>query len=139
MSEPQVSIILPAYNEAEVIGRVLDDPEGASAVGRTAREHAIEHYDLAAVLTHELGHVLGLDESEVPTATMYPEIGTGETEQRVLDADDRAGIEDIYSQEPPMDGCTISPSAPRGSSGFWMCAALLLALGWRRRASSQHG
>jgi hypothetical protein len=72
-------------------------------------------YNIAAVLTHELGHVLGLGESfEHPEATMFPIIGLGQS-QRMLSADDEQGAVDIYST--PMAaaqvGCSVSePGAP---------------------------
>ena len=64
-------------------------------------------YDLQAVLTHELGHVLGLAHSDDPNALMFARGGTAGI--RTPKADDRAGIAIIYgspallaSREPPQ-------------------------------------
>jgi hypothetical protein len=55
------------------------------------------HHDLAAVLTHEVGHVLGLDESpDDPSATMWPYIRGGDVHQRTLSEDDEQGIVAAY-------------------------------------------
>ncbi len=55
-------------------------------------------YDLFTVAAHEIGHALGLGESNVPTAVMaaiYPGLETG------LTSDDVQGIESIYSNGDP--------------------------------------
>jgi hypothetical protein len=66
-------------------------------------------YDLDTVLTHELGHVLGLDESEVRSATMFPDTRIGETDRRQLSTDDIDGILYLYnSQTMPAIGCNIT-------------------------------
>lgn len=59
---------------------------------------ANDRYDMLAVLTHEMGHVLGLgDASDSPGATMWPTIAPGDTYQRDIDADDEAGVEQAYA------------------------------------------
>jgi hypothetical protein len=100
-----------------------------------------EDIDLEAALTHELGHFLGLDHSDVPGATMQPEaMGFGATDLRTLEADDIAGICAIYGEgnlpepEPETElersasqgGCAIVPSAGRNSQAPW--ASLLFGL-----------
>jgi predicted Zn-dependent protease len=59
-------------------------------------------YDLEATLTHEIGHVLGLEHSSEASAAMQPRQGTnGLYEQaalspRTLSDDDRAGVRALY-------------------------------------------
>jgi hypothetical protein len=53
--------------------------------------------DLQAVVTHEYGHVLGLDHTSVADCTMIPFI-IGDTRQRTLELDDRAGESTIYPE-----------------------------------------
>jgi hypothetical protein len=61
--------------------------------------------DIAA---HEFGHALGLGHSASTAATMYFSISSCNTGNRVLDADDIAGVRALY---PPQNQ---PPSAPRG-------------------------
>jgi hypothetical protein len=62
-------------------------------------------FDLQAVLTHELGHVLGLAHSDDPNALMFSRGGTAGI--RTPKADDRSGIALIYG--PPMLGNSEEP------------------------------
>lgn len=61
--------------------------------------------DLRAVITHELGHVLGLEHSDDASSTMYA-VYTGSA-QANLAADDVAGICSLYSIDapPPPPSC----------------------------------
>jgi MYXO-CTERM domain-containing protein len=95
-------------------------------------------HDLAAVLTHEVGHALGLAHSEDdPEATMYPNIRAGETHQRSLSQDDEAAIMEAYAAAPASAAvraaaCTAVPGGS-SSSVFTATLALLGALLIRRR------
>jgi Matrixin/Carboxypeptidase regulatory-like domain len=60
-------------------------------------------YDIQQILTHELGHVLGLDHSPIAAATMFPFSSEGETVRRTLGPDDVAGVRVLYSIDPSPD------------------------------------
>ncbi len=71
-------------------------------------------YDLASVLAHESGHVLGLGEAtEDDAATMWPRLHVGDTTQRSIEDDDRAGVQDLYAD---VD-FNLGVGARRGSCG----------------------
>ncbi|HZU85604.1 MAG TPA: matrixin family metalloprotease [Polyangiaceae bacterium] len=53
-------------------------------------------YDLASIITHEMGHFLGLAHSGDRAATMYALYTQGSTMMRTLTADDVAGICTVY-------------------------------------------
>lgn len=55
-------------------------------------------FDYQSVLTHELGHALGLDGSSDREATMYESGRPGETKLRTLEADDIDGIQALYGK-----------------------------------------
>jgi len=116
--------------------------------------------DLQAVLTHEVGHFLGLDHSTAEHATMGANYDLANLGARTLSSDDQAGICTIYSPlvdaEPSCPGdtgprhgfsrecgtdaradascLTLAPGGSTGGKG-WACLALgWLALSFRRRA-----
>lgn len=65
--------------------------------------------DYVNTLTHELGHVLGLDHSEDPDAVMYATSRAGELSKRRLAEDDREGIHYLYREPIPQEyGCNVS-------------------------------
>ena len=54
-------------------------------------------YDFQNCFTHELGHLLGLnDENSKSDSTMYSVTSVGETKKRTLAQDDKNGINAIY-------------------------------------------
>ena len=53
-------------------------------------------YDIDGIMTHEVGHVIGLGHSTVAGATMYPSVSSCNTGNRTLEADDLAGKNDLY-------------------------------------------
>jgi hypothetical protein len=86
-----------AYNELTV----SDDPD------------EIE-YDLQSILTHELGHLLGLDHTSDPDGTMNAAYDRGSTELRSIEEDDVAGICTIY---PATRKARCDPSPKNGFDG----------------------
>ncbi len=99
----------------------------------------VDAYDLQAVLTHELGHVLGLGEADdAPGATMFPTFQRGETRQRTLSAVDENALDDLYAQtsvsESSSAQCsahTVGSRAPVWPLGMFALLALVPA---RRRS-----
>lgn len=105
--------------------------------------------DLEAVLTHEFGHFLGLDHSDVPGATMQPEaMGFGSIDLRSLEPDDVEGICAIYGQgllpeegpEPTPaassdSGCSVTPGKEHATTGWpWLLLLSSLFLTLIRRS-----
>jgi hypothetical protein len=78
---------------------------------------APDRYDMLSVMTHEMGHVLGLgDANDVKGATMWPTIAPGDTYQRDLDKDDEQGVEQAYAG--PLSFDTLGGGCG-GASVFW--------------------
>jgi Matrixin len=97
-----------------------------------ASDGRIDAYDFRAAMTHEVGHVLGLDHSLLADAVMYATSGMGEPWRADLTADDEEGARFLYPaivEEAPTSpwGCS---SAPAPAS---LVAAALVG-GLRRRA-----
>ena len=53
-------------------------------------------YDVEAHVTHEVGHLMGLDHSGVLSAVMSPRFTSGEARARVPEKDDIVGASEIY-------------------------------------------
>lgn len=132
----KLAITVVTYEMAS--GRLLDadvvvNPDVDFGLLSEKAEKTGGTYDLAAVLTHEMGHVLGLGESEEdPMATMWPYADRGDTHQRTLADDDEAGILDAYDGPAPLPASTCAPMtiAGAGAPPVWLSCALLIALAW---------
>lgn len=53
-------------------------------------------YDINGIMTHEVGHVIGIGHSNVAGATMYPSVSACNAGNRTLEADDIAARDDLY-------------------------------------------
>jgi hypothetical protein len=101
--------------------------------------------DIQNIVTHEIGHLLGLAHSKEKSSTMYETTRQGELDKRTLHADDELGVCTIYpygQQSPkgagqgkvPQDvqgGCSAG-AARRSSPLALVPLLLLLALRLRR-------
>ncbi|MCZ7681578.1 MAG: matrixin family metalloprotease [Sandaracinaceae bacterium] len=103
--------------------------------------HAGDRYDLVLVLTHELGHALGLDESDVSGATMFHRIRPGETQRRELSVDDVDGALALYGMRSPAlaGGCHVARSRGRAPAALILLgAAVALCRRSRRGGPRAH-
>jgi hypothetical protein len=72
-------------------------------------------YDLIAVVTHEVGHFIGLDHTMLFTGvpgdpTMAPQVGECEADKRTLEADDIEALCLIYPRGQPARSCDSLPT-----------------------------
>lgn len=94
---------------------------------------ARNRYDLARVFSHELGHVLGLGESEVANATMWPAIPGG-AQLRPISNDDLDGLVAIYGrQNYQLTLCAASPLGGRPALPLTFLFAAVILNQRRRR------
>jgi hypothetical protein len=130
--------------------------------GETCAPAGPQPYDLQAVLTHELGHLLGLGHTRNLTGdardpTMAPTIEPCETRKRTLEADDHAGLCTLYPERRPNGGCSApvartgpirnrafgcrtlprKPASGSGAAGAGGLVLLLVGLGLRRWSCSR--
>jgi hypothetical protein len=99
-------------------GAILDaDIEVNAAFNELTVSDSRVVYDLESILTHEIGHFIGLAHSPVPEATMFASYETGQSSLRSLEPDDVDALCAVY---PPGRVATCDPT-PRG--GLQVCAA----------------
>ena len=121
--------------------------QGTDSLVANSAQVGADDIDLHSVLTHEIGHFLGLSHSRAPGATMLPSLAPGQTSLATIEADDIRGVCEIYPQDRmatttscvPRHGfstacamedtgcCTIAPGAR--SSRTEPLALMLTALG----------
>lgn len=145
-----VALTTLTYDRAD--GRILDsDVEFNGAAFTFAADGRAGVYDIRSTMAHEAGHMIGLDESEVREATMWPFTFPGETHKRDLHADDIEAVCTIYPSardpnacrgpiggldlvcRPPDDGCGCRSAPARGPAGAAAALALACAAALRRK------
>jgi MYXO-CTERM domain-containing protein len=68
-------------------------------------------FDLTSIVTHEMGHMLGMAHSAALDATMFIQYQAGDIGLRTLTKDDGAGLCETY---PPADVSACDPTPRRG-------------------------
>lgn len=137
-------------------GRILDaDIEMNGVFFEFSVEIDAGQMDVQAAVTHEVGHLLGLDHSETPAAVMHPNQAVGEA-KRSLDSDDMDGVRALYpsNKDPGMcdtslvgayyprpsggGGCQAAGGSPSGAPGAPLALLALALVGaclWRARSA----
>jgi uncharacterized protein (TIGR03382 family) len=69
--------------------------------------------DVQNTVTHEMGHVVGLDHVSVSGSTMEPTAPPGETHKRIIDVGSAAGFCDAYPRGLPPTQCGEIPDLGR--------------------------
>jgi hypothetical protein len=140
---PGSALALTTVSYDSNTGRIYDaDVEVNGTGGNITNGRPTDGADLPSIITHELGHFLGLDHSPKPTATMFITYKSGIGNLRVLDPDDIAGVCTIYPPQgrvaaaagpqtidvvsAPLAGCSLSSGARPGSSARLLWVALVL-------------
>lgn len=139
-------------------GEILDaDIAINSAYNNLTTSDVSVAYDLRSIVTHEVGHLLGLAHSSDFDATMFAAYDPGTVELRTLAADD---IKAICATYPPRRAATCDPT-PRGGqatdcpdpaadaggcslsratgAAAWPLGALIVAAGLARAARRRRG
>jgi hypothetical protein len=135
---------------------VQSHPDTGAIVGATVEVNQQDHvfraggqretdrtFDLQGVLTHELGHALGLGHSDETAATMFARTAPGDAQQQTPDEDDRAGIAFLYdgsaadavsgmdptaSVMPALSEVGCSVASTRSGNALGLFSILLLSL-----------
>lgn len=118
-------------------GRIVDtDIEINSFAFRFTVDDKNIDFDLLGLLTHEVGHVFGLNDLPTPGPTMYGRYVGGGLAARSLEPDDQAGMCAVYPPDrfQSQGGCQVSaPLGARAPGAAALLALLLLPLRRRKR------
>ncbi len=113
--------------------------EPISTDGAGDREASGGSFDLEHVLSHEMGHALGLADVHNDThAVMYAFTAAGDASNRAPSADDLQGLDSLYGGPLKRSGCgqaTVGGFAPGADA--WPVVAVLGALGAALRRCSR--
>jgi len=85
-----------------------------------------DDYDLGTAVTHEIGHVLGLDHTDEVDAVMFAALEPGVVRSRLHD-DDREALRYLYGADARPFACQSV-----GGSAGWLALSSMLLL-WRRQ------
>jgi hypothetical protein len=134
-------------NASNFVFTTVDDPVCKQPV--TSTSASCISTDLQNTMTHEIGHLLGLDHTEAPGSTMNPSAPPGEISKRTIDDGSRNFVCMAYPKNRPSQSCVTPSLSPSGnamelgpesrgctSTGAeaWLPAlAGWAALAWRRR------
>jgi hypothetical protein len=151
-----VTILVAREKSGEIVSGTIEINEQHNRFGAGG-------YDLQAVLTHELGHLLGLGHSDDAHATMFASTAPGELTQRDPNDDDRAGVAWLYppvsppipaapsvpasptssapvkASTPPASGCQAAPGGACGNLSQWVILMLVAFMYYNRRHGTAAG
>lgn len=85
-------------------------------------------YDVEEIVTHEVGHVLGLDHSGVVGSTMYGRFTTGEVRRRTLDHDDIHGASSLYPDQDQLTATGAQTGLVQNGLGGGVIGALIATM-----------
>jgi len=102
--------------DADILFNGNDHPFTTSGVGG--------RFDVQDVVTHELGHLLGLDHSGWGGATMFPFVSPAVIAQRSLSLDDENGMRDAY---PSAANGVVTGTVQRQSDSSAVAGAHVIA------------
>ena len=92
-------------------------------------------YDLQALVTHEAGHALGLEHSDMDQAAMFPTSTEGAVSRRTLHTDDEEGARFLDDQWRPSLDLPVQCSSTPGNTASLLLTLLPLCF-LRRRGES---
>lgn len=136
------------YNDET--GEIYDADIEVNAANNTVTitdDPAKVEYDLLAIMTHEVGHFIGIAHSAEPDAVMAPSYNPGSTSQRTLTQDDIDAVCAIYPpdravrceveprggfnpscDEPPADACSAAPVTVDASRDSGLAGACVIGI-----------
>lgn len=139
------------------LGAILDgdiDFNGEEFYWTATDDRASADTDVQNTVTHELGHLIGLDHTDDPDATMFGSSSSGDFDKRDLGDDDLAALcyiypadgdtplETVVSEPAPLElkgsACAAAPGRP-ADTGLVIAVLAAAVLARRRRRPGRRG
>ncbi|MBK7858508.1 MAG: matrixin [Archangiaceae bacterium] len=141
--DPHSGRILDADIELNVPGFIFTTVDAPVCLNRNFSQSCVA-WDVQNTVTHEVGHMMGLDHTLYVGSTMNPTAPPGETSKRLLDVGTRSFVCDAYPKGGVSKDCVIQTSTgelgaaykPCGcgsAGGLLLFPALMVASRRRRR------
>ncbi|HSP76995.1 MAG TPA: myxosortase-dependent metalloprotease, MXAN_2677/MXAN_2678 family [Myxococcaceae bacterium] len=103
-----IGLTLTTYDEKSGIIYDSDIQLNASGFDFTTADGSVGT-DVQNTMTHEIGHLLGLDHTQAFGSTMYPRAPPGETSKRVVDSGSARFVCEVYPKDQPSQSC-VTPA-----------------------------
>lgn len=119
--DPQSGRILDADVELNVPSFIFSTVDAPRCVA-PAYSTACVAWDLQNTVTHEIGHMMGLDHTMFAGSTMNPTAPPGETSKRLLDTGTSSFVCFAYPKGQPSKDCVVRPVNPTLGNATSGCA-----------------
>ena len=106
-----------SFDDADIVTNTRYNWTATSETDGCSGEAFVE-----GVMVHEVGHLLGLDHTNVVGATMYPSVSACNNGPATTEADDEAGLNALYSGTGGGGVCTLLPAGAPCTANSQCCS-----------------
>jgi hypothetical protein len=118
-----IGITLTTYDERSGIIYDSDIELNEAYHQFTTPESVVVRRDVENTVTHEVGHLIGLDHTDALNSTMNPTAAPGETSKRVIDSGSSGFVCAVYPKGRPSQACLYTPGDEELGSKTGGCAS----------------
>lgn len=105
-----IGITLTTYDQNSGIIYDSDIELNEASFRFTTPESGLVDRDVENTVTHEVGHLVGLDHTDARGSTMNPTANPGEISKRIIDSGSSSFVCDVYPKGRPSQACVHTPT-----------------------------